>query len=158
CNAPRSLRLQGKYEEAGPLPQRAVAIAEKVYGPDHPRVGVLLNYGAALLKIRGKYDQAEPLYKKTQGIFDKSLGRDHPNVATILNINNPGLLSICSSAFLALTTFLLQLYATFQGKYEEAGPLCERSLAICEKALGPDHPDVAQSLNTRAQLLREQVR
>ena len=34
----------------------------------------------------------------------------------------------------------------------------ERSLAIREKALGPDHPDVAQSLNNRAVLLEAQVR
>ena len=49
CNAPRSLRLQDKYEEAGPLHQRALAMGEKVYGPDHPRVGVLLNKRALLL-------------------------------------------------------------------------------------------------------------
>ncbi|CAN0580879.1 unnamed protein product, partial [Laminaria digitata] len=104
---------QGRYEEAGPLPQRALAIGVKVYGPDHPRVGVLLN-------------------------------------------NRAGLLSICSSAFLALTTFLLLFYATFQGKNEEAGRLCERSLAIREKAVGPDHPDVARLLNNRALLLWSQ--
>ncbi|CAN0547909.1 unnamed protein product, partial [Laminaria digitata] len=50
CNAPRSLRLQGRYEEVGPLTQRALAIGEKVYGPDHPRVGVFLNYRAVLLE------------------------------------------------------------------------------------------------------------
>lgn len=45
-----------------------------------------------------------------------------------------------------------------QGKYEEAGPLYERSLAIREKALGPDHPAVATALNNRALLLNSQVR
>ena len=45
-----------------------------------------------------------------------------------------------------------------QGKYDEAGPLYERSLAIREKALGPDHLDVATALNNRAGLLRVQVR
>ncbi len=33
------------------------------------------------------------------------------------------------------------------GKYEESKALNERALAIREKALGPDHPDVADSLN-----------
>lgn len=61
------------------------------------------------------------------------------------------------SACLRLTTFLLLLLATFQGKYEEAEPLFERSLAIREKALGPDHPDVAESLNNWAGLLEIQV-
>lgn len=45
-----------------------------------------------------------------------------------------------------------------QGKYAEAEPLYERSQAIREKILGPDHPDVAQSLNNRAELLVAQVR
>ena len=45
-----------------------------------------------------------------------------------------------------------------QGKYAEAEPLYERSQAIREKALGPEHPDVAQSLNNRAFLLKSQVR
>ncbi len=45
-----------------------------------------------------------------------------------------------------------------QGKYAEAEPLYERSQAIREKVLGPEHPDVAQSLNNRAGLLRSQVR
>ena len=33
-----------------------------------------------------------------------------------------------------------------QGRYAQAEPLYKRALAIREKALGPDHPDVAQSL------------
>ena len=33
-------------------------------------------------------------------------------------------------------------------------PLFKRSLAIDEKALGPDHPNVAQSLDNYAALLR----
>jgi len=42
-----------------------------------------------------------------------------------------------------------------QGKYAEAEPLYQRSLAIREKALGPDHPDVAKGLESYAVLLRE---
>jgi tetratricopeptide (TPR) repeat protein len=39
-----------------------------------------------------------------------------------------------------------------QGKYNEAIPLARRSLSILEKALGPDHPNVATSLNNLAGL------
>jgi CHAT domain-containing protein/tetratricopeptide (TPR) repeat protein len=52
---------------------------------------------------------------------------------------------------------LARLYRA-QGRYAEAEPLCKRSLAITEKALGPDHPDVAQSLNNLALLYRAQGR
>lgn len=37
-----------------------------------------------------------------------------------------------------------------QGKYSEAIPLAQRSLAIREKALGKEHPIVATSLNNLA--------
>ena len=43
-----------------------------------------------------------------------------------------------------------------QAKYAEAEPLNLRALAIWEEALGPDHPDVAQSLNNLAELYRVQ--
>ena len=43
-----------------------------------------------------------------------------------------------------------------QGKYAEAEPLYKRSLTILEKALGPDHPQVATSLNNLAALYRAQ--
>ncbi len=39
-----------------------------------------------------------------------------------------------------------------QGRYAQAIPLAEKVLAICEKALGPEHPDVATSLNNLAGL------
>ena len=42
------------------------------------------------------------------------------------------------------------------GRYSEAEPLFQRSLAIMEKALGKDHPDVAASLNNLALLYNAQ--
>ena len=50
----------------------------------------------------------------------------------------------------------IQLYQ--QGRYADAEPLLKRSLAIYEKALGPDHPDVATSLNNLAVLYSNQGR
>lgn len=44
-----------------------------------------------------------------------------------------------------------------QGKYDEADPLYVRAIAIGEKALGRDDPDLAVYLNNRAELLRAQV-
>ncbi|MFQ5818178.1 MAG: tetratricopeptide repeat protein, partial [Terriglobia bacterium] len=40
-------------------------------------------------------------------------------------------------------------------KYAAAEPLYQRSLAIWEKALGPEHPDVATALENYAALLRK---
>jgi tetratricopeptide (TPR) repeat protein len=44
------------------------------------------------------------------------------------------------------------LIAHTMGHYSEAKPLLQRALALREKALDPDHPDVAQSLNNLAAL------
>ena len=43
-------------------------------------------------------------------------------------------------------------------KYTEAEPLYQRALAIWEKALGPEHPNVATSLENYAALLRNMNR
>ncbi len=42
-----------------------------------------------------------------------------------------------------------------QGRYVEAEPLFRRALAIRKQALGPNHPDVATSLENYASLLWE---
>ncbi len=46
--------------------------------------------------------------------------------------------------------------APLQGDLAGARPLYQRALAITEKALGPEHPDTAASLNNLASLLRDQ--
>ena len=46
---------------------------------------------------------------------------------------------------------------TAQGKLEEAAPLYKRAVAVWEKALGPDHPQVAAGLNNQAGLLSDMV-
>ena len=52
----------------------------------------------------------------------------------------------------------LAVLYTEQGRYAEAEPLYKRALAIDEKALGPDHPDVATALNNLAGLYDDQGR
>jgi tetratricopeptide (TPR) repeat protein len=45
-----------------------------------------------------------------------------------------------------------------QGRYADAELLFKRSLAIWEKALGPEHPDVAAALNNLAMFYNSQGR
>ncbi len=45
-----------------------------------------------------------------------------------------------------------------QGHYAEAEPVYKRSLAIRQRALGPEHPHVATSLENYAALLRGTAR
>jgi tetratricopeptide (TPR) repeat protein len=46
----------------------------------------------------------------------------------------------------------LALLYQAKGRYPDAEPLYKRSLAIIERAFGPDHPDVARSLNNLVDL------
>jgi len=52
---------------------------------------------------------------------------------------------------------LAMLYQA-QGKYTEAQPLFERSLAMMEKTLGPEHPDLMESLKNYTALLQKMGR
>ncbi len=126
------LYQQGKYQEARPLMQRALAIREKVLGPEHPDTAGSLNKLAMLYFTLGQYDQALPLYRRALAINKKVLGPEHPDTATSLNN-------------------LAELYITL-GQYDQALPLHQRALAISEKVLGPEHADTATSLNNLAAL------
>jgi len=130
------LYQQGKYAEAIPLAEKALAIREKVLGAEHPDVATSLNNLALLYKSQGNYSSSEPLYLRSLAIDEKVLGAEHPSVATSLNN-------------------LAELYRT-QGNYSKAEPLLLRALAIREKVLGAEHPSVATSLNNLAELYRTQ--
>jgi tetratricopeptide (TPR) repeat protein len=127
---------QGKYGEAEPLLQRALAIREEQLGPTHPDTVTSLSNLAYLYHAQGKYGEAEPLYQRVLAICEEQLGLTHPDTATSLNN-------------------LAGLYQA-QGKYTEAEPLYQRALAIYEERLGPTHPDIATSLNNLAGLYQAQ--
>ena len=72
----------GRYAEAEPLFERALAIREKALGPDHPDVATRLNNLAVLYRDTGRHAEAEPLYQRALAIREKALGPDHPDIAT----------------------------------------------------------------------------
>jgi len=62
---------QGKNDLAEPLFQRALAINEKILGPDHPGIATSLNNLALLYQDQGKYALAEPLFQRAQAIRER---------------------------------------------------------------------------------------
>ena len=64
----------------------------------------------------------------------------------------------CSRSNFKCSVTLLRSRQCFQGEYAEANRLYLRVIEIGEKTLGPDHLDLATTLNNRAELLRVQVR
>ena len=96
---------------------RALAIRERVLGPDHPDTAHSLNDLAVLHYRQGKYEQSEPLYLRSIAIGEKTLESEHPDLATSLNN--------------------LALLYYEQGKYEQAETLFQRAQAIRERKPKP---------------------
>ena len=169
---------QGRYADAEPLYTRALAIYEKVHGPTHASVADALDSLATLYNYQGRYGDAEGLYRRSLTIRVKARGPAHPEVAySLTNLawlyNSQGRypeaeelykrslailerasgsgrsrLTVLQNQAMALNN-LANLYLD-EGRYADAELLHTRSLALREKVLGPEHPDVAQSLGNLA--------
>src|SRR5262245_112712 len=55
---------QGRYAEAEPRFQRALALREKALGPEHPLVATSLHNLAGLYRAQGRYAEAEPRFQR----------------------------------------------------------------------------------------------
>jgi tetratricopeptide (TPR) repeat protein len=66
--------MEGHYEEAIPLAERALKICEKRLGPEHPKTAMSFNNLALLYSHMGFYDKALPWYERALEIDEKALG------------------------------------------------------------------------------------
>ena len=128
------LNAKALYTEAEPLLRRALAIGEKSFGPDDPKVVPCLTNLAQLLQATNRLVEAESLMRHAHAIDEQNFGPNHPNVAR--DLNN-----------------LAQLLQD-GNQVVEAEPLMRRSLAVSEETFGPDHPNVAACLNNLGRLLQ----
>ena len=171
-----ALYNQGRYAEAIPLAERALAIREGVLGPDHPDLALTINSLAILYQNVGDYARAESLYRRSLSIDRSVFGEDHPNLAIAYG-NLATLyfhlgdyrqseellkksLALREKAFggehsdVALTLHNLAKLYQYKGDYAGAELLCQRAPEIYKKVLPADHPDVARSLGALAELYR----
>jgi len=65
------------------LYRRALAIAQKTLGPNHPNTATSLDNLAGLLESEGDDAGAEPLYRRALTIAEKALGPDDPTTREI---------------------------------------------------------------------------
>ena len=129
---------QGYFAEAEPQLERALAIDEKVFGPEHPNVGWALKDLAVVYAARRRFAEAQPLLGRSLAIFQSAAGPEHPDVATIANT--------------------VAMVFGMQGRYAEAETAARLALTIHEKAFGRDHSDVGQDLMILAAMYIEQSR
>jgi tetratricopeptide (TPR) repeat protein len=121
------------YAEARNFAERALAIREKVLGPNDPDTASSLNNLAVVLEKLGDLDGSRKLKERALAIRETVLGPD--DFVTSISLNNLGFL-------------LLQL-----GELDGARGYLERALAIREKKLGPEDPGTALSLNNLGRVL-----
>ena len=131
------LSKQGRYSEALPVAQKALALREKALGPDNADVALSLYTLATLYQKLMRYADAEPLFKRNLAILEKLFGPDNANVATSLNN-------------------LAALYK-LQSRYADAEALYKRSVAIWEK-VRLDDLNFAITLSNFADLYGAQAR
>lgn len=132
---------QGRFEEAERLCRRSLGILDRVeeVGLDSLRLRVRsLGTLADACRALGRYDEAETIYRRALDLVDAVLGHDHLEAAGL---------------YLGLARLELA-----RGRAADGEAPARWGLAIRERALGPDHPDVAADKATLAAILEAQGR
>jgi tetratricopeptide (TPR) repeat protein len=121
---------QGRYAEAETMFLFLLKKAED-FGPEDPKVASAARNLAMLYCLQGKHADAEPLLHRSLAIMEKA-DPEHIETSAILE----QLAGLCE----------------VQGRYAATELILQRSLAIRERALGPDHPHVANVVKQMAVL------
>jgi hypothetical protein len=73
------------HQEARILEERALAIRERVHGPEHPDTAASLCHLGFLIEIhQGHFAEARLLYERALAINEKVLGPDHPATEDVI--------------------------------------------------------------------------
>jgi tetratricopeptide (TPR) repeat protein len=126
---------RAEFAEAKAHYERALPLAVKAYGTDHPGVAVIVNNLGRVLHDLGDLQGAKGHIERALEIDEKAFGLDHPDVAR--DVNNLGL--------------VLHDLDDLQG----AKGHIERALKINEKVYGPDHPNVAAIVSNLGSVLHD---
>lgn len=127
---------RGRYAEAEPLLEQAVALEERQPDPDYAALLSRQLERVELFLHQGKYAPAELLLHQMVALGEHHLEPTHRLAAEMLHT-------------------LAAVYQR-QGKYEQAEALYQRVLLITEPQLGSEHPDVATTLNNLGVVYRKQ--
>lgn len=132
----RSLREQGKFDEAKTAAQKALAIRERETGKDSPECAEVMENLAKILQREGRFDEAQQMLERGLLIDRKAFGEKHPNVAS----------DECTMGRLLME----------KGSLSEAKLFLEKSLATRQKVFKPEHPTIAKTLSSLGELSLKQ--
>ncbi len=114
----------GRYADAQPVLERALAIRRRELGEEHPAVAEAMNHLGWVHYRRGRYAEAEKLYRQALAIQRNRLGEDDPAIGP--TYTNLGYLP---------HPVLDSSIAYFR-----------RALDVRMRTLGPEHPEVTSSM------------
>jgi tetratricopeptide (TPR) repeat protein len=166
----------GRFAEAIPLEEKALAARRRLLGDDDPRTIVSLSSLGGLLNSTGRLDEALPLLREAVERSRRVLGPDDPQTLGAMNSTAAvhwrkgeldeaqallrETLSGCrrvfgdDHAFTLSTANNLGVLLTEAGRLEEALPLCREALEGRRGSLGSDHALTLQSMDSVVQALR----
>ncbi|WP_158501887.1 tetratricopeptide repeat protein [Vitiosangium sp. GDMCC 1.1324] len=124
---------EGRSTEAMEYLQQALALREKLLGPEHPDVAEALSDLATVELAQERLADALQHARRAVEINEKLLGPHHPQVGQAL--------------------FTLTYVMVTAGKAAEALPYIQRNLSIAEAAYGPEHTVTADALTAVANTL-----
>jgi tetratricopeptide (TPR) repeat protein len=120
------LDLEGDRKGAIERHQQALALKQKVLGPDHPDVGISEENLAIALQELGRDEEALEHIQRSVALLQNGLGAGHPDLA--ISLTNQG--EILNAV----------------GKHAEARRSYEKALAIWERELGGENITVSYAL------------
>jgi len=130
--------LQGSLDEAAPLLEKALAVAQKEFGEEHMSTANIKIALAVLRTKQGRHAEAGLLFDEALRNMQGRLDDDHP--------------------VLLETKSHLGVLRREQGLHDEAEKLLSEVIQDQREKLGPDHPATLESMNELAVLYKEQAR
>ncbi|PRP90854.1 Serine/threonine-protein kinase PK-1 [Enhygromyxa salina] len=129
---------EGHFEPAVEHYGRALALARKEYGEDHPAtIRMMMNYAVSVARLR-RYDDAEEVLLEAVSRSKEVYGAAHPWLATVYyNLGNVYLIA---------------------DKADKAEQSYRDALQIRERVGGPDAPNLARPLHALAKIARKNER
>ena len=126
------LESEDKYDEALPLAEQMLAIAEGEIGPDDEAVATALIQLGGIYTRRRDFARAEPAYLRALAIYEKKRGPEH--------------------LFLDLPLGALGSMYKDQGDYDRAEQMLRRAFNVTEKEHGPDSAKIVIRMDSLALL------
>lgn len=129
------LQSAGRYSESRNLLEKALSLALRHFGEEHPGLSALRTSLGLVLRALGEFEEAKEHLELTLESDLKNLGPNHPNVS--------------------VSRSNLSVVLTDIGNLSEARVHLELALESLLKKFGPDHPDIGIGRSNLATVLQD---